>query len=167
MQTGLRTAFGALALAVLASDASAQGASVVASATVEQPLAVSGVRSLDFGSVFAGVKKSIAYGAATGAKVSLIGVADADVNFSFTLPTALTSGGNTLPIGGWTGCHNTVDAAAACTTFTPSSSAATARLSAELGTLYVFIGATVSPTGTQLQGSYTGSVTITATYTGL
>jgi hypothetical protein len=167
MQTGLRTVIGALALAVLAGDAAAQSARIVASATVERPLAVSGVRSLDFGNVFAGVKKRVAYHAAAGAKVSLIGVADADVNFSFSLPTELISGANALPIGTWTGCHNTVDAAATCTTFTPSSSAATARLSAELGTLYVFIGATVSPNGTQVQGSYTGSITITAAYTGL
>jgi hypothetical protein len=167
MQTGFRSVFGALALAVLAVDASAQSASIVASATVERPLAVSGVRSLDFGNVFPGVEKRIAYDAAAGAKVSLIGVADADVSLSFALPTELTSGANALPIGTWTGCHNTVDAAAACTTFTPSSSAATARLSAELGTLYVFIGATVSPNGTQVQGSYTGSITITAAYTGL
>jgi hypothetical protein len=166
MQTGLRTVIGALALAVLAGDAAAQSARIVASATVERPLAVSGV-SLDFGNVFAGVKKRVAYHAAAGAKVSLIGVADADVNFSFSLPTELISGANALPIGTWTGCHNTVDAAATCTTFTPSSSAATARLSAELGTLYVFIGATVSPNGTQVQGSYTGSITITAAYTGL
>lgn len=167
MHTGSAILVRALALAVLASDVWAQSVSIGASATVEQPLTVSTLRNLHFGSVYPGAKKSVAYDASTGAKVSLSGVANADVHLSFTLPSELTSGANALAIGTWTGCHNTIDVSAACTTFTPSSSAATVRLNAALGTLYVFIGATVSPTGGQLQGSYTASITIIAAYTGI
>jgi hypothetical protein len=157
----------AVALVAVASTASAQSATITANATVLQPLTVSNVRNLDFGNVYPGVNKPIAYDAATSGKFSVTGFASAEVNISFTLPTNLSSGGNTLPIGTWTGCHNTVDATAACTTFTPSSSNTTTNLAAVTGTLFVFVGATVSPAGTQAQGSYTANVTMTAAYTGL
>jgi hypothetical protein len=156
-----------IALMAVASTASAQSATITANATVLQPLTVANVRNLDFGNVYAGVTKSIAYDAATSGKFSMSGVANAEVSFSFALPTNLASGGNTLPIGTWTGCHNTADATAACTTFTPSSSSATTRLNTLLGTLYVFVGATVTPGGSQAQGAYSANVTMTAAYTGL
>jgi hypothetical protein len=156
-----------VALIAVATTASAQSATITANATVLQPLTVSNVRNLNFGDVYPGVNKPIAYDAATSGKFSLSGIANAQVNLTFTLPTNLSSGGNQLPIGSWTGCHNTIDATAACTTFTPSASATTTRLHLTLGTLFVFVGATVSPTGTQAQGSYTANVTLTGAYTGL
>jgi hypothetical protein len=163
----LLAAAAGIALAAVSSTAAAQSASITANATVLQPLTVSNVRNLDFGNVYPGVNKPITYDAATGGKFSLSGIANAQVNLTFTLPTNLTSGGNNLAIGTWAGCHNTADATAGCTTFTPSSSSTTTRLNVTLGSLYVFVGATVSPTGTQAQGSYSANVTMTAAYTGL
>jgi hypothetical protein len=156
-----------LALMMLAGSAAAQSATITANATVLQPLTVTNARNLDFGNVYPGINKAIAHTAATSGKFSVSGVASAQVNISFTLPTDLSSGGNTLPIGTWTGCHNTVDATAGCTTFTPSTSNTTTNLAAVTGALYVFVGGTVSPGGTQAQGSYTANVTMTAAYTGL
>ena len=163
----LGTLTGIALVALATGTAAAQSATITANATVLQPLTVSGVRNLDFGNVYPGVNKAAAYTAATGGKFSVTGTASAQVNISFTLPTNLSSGGNTLAIGTWTGCHNTTDATAGCTTFTPSSSNTTTTLAAVGGTLYVFVGATVTPTGNQAQGSYTANVTMTAAYTGL
>jgi hypothetical protein len=162
-----QSALAGIALIVVAGTASAQSGTITANATVLQPLTVTNVRNLDFGDVYPGVNKGMAYDAATSGKFGMSGFANAQVSFSFTLPTNLTSGGNTLPIGTWTGCHNTADATAGCTTFTPSASNTTTRLNVTLGTLHVFVGATVSPPGTQAQGSYTANVTMTAAYTGL
>jgi hypothetical protein len=160
-------ALAGIALVAAANVASAQSATITANANVLQPLTVTNVRNLDFANVYPGVNKPIAYDAATSGKFSMSGIADAQVSFSFTLPTNLTFGSNTLPIGTWTGCHNVLDATAGCTTFTPSSSNTTTQLNLTLGTLYVFVGATVSPTGTQAQGAYSANVTLTAAYTGL
>jgi hypothetical protein len=167
MRTTLRTVLGALAPIVLASAASGQSATMVATATVARPLAASSLRHLDFGSVYAGITKRIAYDATTSGKMLVSGAAGAEISLTFTLPGALTGGENALPIGAWTGCYNTTDITAACTAFIPSSSPATAQLDAAAGTLYLFIGATVSPAIVQLQGVYTGSVAVTAAYTGV
>jgi hypothetical protein len=157
----------ALVTLTTAATASAQSANINATATVLQPLTVAGVRDLAFGNVYPGVNKTTAYSAATGGKFSLIGTAAAQVSISFTLPTSLTSGANTLPIGTWTGCYNTADATSGCTAFTPSSSSTTANLAPVGGTLYVFVGATITPAGNQVPGSYTAQVTMNAAYTGL
>lgn len=155
-------------LAVLAPAASAQSGNINATATVLQPLTVTGARDLAFGNVYPGVNKSIAVADATSGRFDLTGVASAQVQFSFTLPTNLTNGANTLPIGSWTGYYNTTNnATVGGTAFTPSSSNTTTNLAAITGQLFVFVGATVSPSGTQVQGAYTAQVTLTAAYTGL
>ncbi|MDQ3997452.1 MAG: hypothetical protein M3303_10635 [Gemmatimonadota bacterium] len=164
----LRPLVGVLALATLATTASAQSANINATATVLQPLTVSGARDLAFGNVYPGVNKSIAVADATSGRFDLTGVASAQVQFSFTLPTNLNNGGNTLPIGTWTGYHNTTNSASVGgTAFTPSSSNTTTNLAAVTGQLFIFVGATVSPSGTQTAGPYTAQVTATAAYTGL
>ena len=168
MSTSFRALCALAALAVLAPTAAAQSGNINATATVLQPLTVTGARDLAFGNVYPGVSKAIAVGDATSGRFDLTGVATAQVQFSFTLPTNLTNGGNTLPIGTWTGYYNsTNNAAIGGTAFTPSSSNTTTSLAAVTGQLFVFVGATVSPSGTQAQGAYTGQVTLTAAYTGL
>jgi hypothetical protein len=157
-----------LALAAFATSAAAQSGNINATATVLQPLTVSGARDLGFGNVYPGVNKSIAVADATSGRFDLTGVASAQIQFSFTLPTNLTSGGNTLPIGTWTGYYNaTNNATVGGTSFTPSASNTTTNLAAVTGQLFVFVGATVSPSGAQTAGSYSAQVTLTAAYTGL
>jgi hypothetical protein len=150
-----------------AGTAAAQTGNVNATATVLTPLTVTGVSDLAFGNVYPGVAKTIAYTDATnGGKFSIAGYNAAQVNLTFTLPTNLSDGTNLLPIGTWTGYYNTTNSAASGgSTFTPAAAATTTNLAA--GALYVFVGATVTPAGNQVAGSYTGTVTMNVAYTGL
>jgi len=168
MSRFLRPLVCVLVLMALAAPVSAQSGNINATATVLQPLTVSGARDLAFGNVYPGVNKSIAVTDVTSGRFDVTGQAGAQVNISFTLPTNLASGANTLPIGSWTGYHNTTNSASVGgTAFTPSASNTTVNLAALGGNLFVFVGAQVSPAGTQAQGAYTASVTMSAAYTGL
>ena len=152
------------ACVVAASNASAQSANINVTANVFQAIAVTGFRALDFGNVFPGVAKTIAPNAATAGRFDATGQVSANVNLTFTLPTNLVSGGNNLPIGTWTGCHDTDNnPAAGCTNFTPSASASAAAFS-PTGTLFVFIGGSVTPAANQAAGAYTGTATLTLAY---
>ena len=75
----------------------------------------------------------------------------------------MTSAGNNLSIGTWTGCTSPTNTTAGCTSFTPSGAATTTGFSGA-GNLFVFVGATVSPVAAQAAGTYTGTVTLTANY---
>jgi hypothetical protein len=154
------------------STAAAQTATINATATVLQPITATGAQDLAFGNVFPGVAKTIAYtDAANAGQFSISGDGGANVTISFTLPTDLTGpSSSTLPIGSWTGYHNATNSSTSGgTAFTPSATAESATLSGTSGTagsLFVFLGATVTPTTTQTQGSYTGTVQMTVAYTG-
>ena len=152
------------ALVVAAAPASAQSNFVAATADVVTPLTVNSLSPLAFGNVYPGLAKTVAPTDAGAGKLSVAGFAGAEVAISFTLPLALTSGGNSLPVGSWTGTHN-VSNSASGTSFTPSATATNANLSGT-GGLWVFLGAQVSPTATQLAGSYSGTVTMNVAYTG-
>jgi|SRR5688572_2031445 hypothetical protein len=148
---------------VAASNASAQSANINVTANVLQAITVSGTAPLDFQNVFPGVNKTIAVGDATSGRFTATGSASQNVNLTFTLPTNLTSGVNNLAIGSWSGCRDADAAPAGCIAFVPSAVATAAAFSAA-GELYVFIGATVSPTPTQAAGSYTAIATLTLAY---
>ncbi len=166
----------AAALALIAANApsaAAQASATInATATVLQPLNVQGTSPLAFGNVYPGVSKTVAYTDATNAgKFSVTGYGGAEVNISFTLPTDLNGpSGSTLPIAWGTAYHNTANSTASGgTEFTPSSSNTAVRLGGTApanGSLYVFLGATVTPTATQAAGNYTNTVTMTVAYTG-
>jgi hypothetical protein len=151
------------ALLVGGASASAQSANASVTAEVQQPITVTKTRDLDFGLVFPGVDKVVAVSDATSAAFSVTGQASAQVHITFTLPGTLTNGGNSLTITDWTARHNTTNSSASGTDFTPSASPTTATLSGS-GELYVFLGATVQPTTTQVAGTYTGTATITVVY---
>ena len=150
-------------LTLAASAAQAQSANINATATVFQAMTVSGARDLDFGNVFPGVAKAVGIAAPTSGQFALTGQNSANVDLSFTLPTDLVDGGNNLPIGTWTGCHNTSNATAGCTSFTPSAGSTASQFSGT-GSLWVWVGGTVSPAANQAAGTYTGTVTLTAAY---
>lgn len=150
-------------LSLGATAAMAQSANINATATVLQAMTVTGALPLDFGTVFPGVAKSVGVAAATAGRFDLTGQSSANVNLTFTLPTNLTTGVNTLPIGTWTGCTNAINTAAGCTAFTPSA-APTASAFSGAGALFVFVGGTVTPGAAQAAGTYTGTVTLTAAY---
>jgi len=161
--------FVALALAVLALVvftkpvyAQVNNASITATATVQAPINVTAVSNLDFQNVFPGVAKTVLVAGATAGRWDVAGAPSTPISLNFTLPNNLVSGGNLLPIGTWTGNHNTT-AAPTGTGFTPSGTPTAATLSAT-GALFVYIGATVSPLANQPAGVYTAAVTLTVLY---
>lgn len=158
------TLIGFTALVGFNSSAFAQvNASASVTAEVQRPLTVTKTRDLDFGEVFPGVAKTIAVADATSAVFHIFGQDDAPVQMTFVLPSTLISSGNTLVIQSWTGRHNTTNAPSSGTDFIPSATAVTANLGST-GNLYVFLGASVTPTVDQAAGTYTASASITVTY---
>ena len=153
----------AVCAALPASRATAQAASITATANVFQPITITGARTLDFLNVFPGVNKTIAIAAATSGRFDVVAQASQPMSLTFTLPTNLTSGLNNLAIATWTGCWNGVNTTTGCTAFTPSGSATSSTVGGA-STLFVFVGATVAPTAAQVAGTYTGTVTLTVAY---
>ncbi len=138
-------------------------ATIEATATVLSAVTVNAGPDLQFGNVTPGVPKTIAIGDAGAGRFDVTKATGAGVTLSFTLPTDLDSGGNTLPIGGWTGGWNTVNTPAGATAFTPD--LAGTNTAATAGTnLYVYVGATVTPAAGQAAGAYTGDVTMSVVY---
>lgn len=153
------------ALALVPTGLNAQ-ASISATATVATALVLAAGNNLDFATVIPGFSKTVAVSDAAAGTFSMAGGAGAEINFSFSsLPANLSDGsGNLLPIV-YTGAHNTVnDPTTGASAYTPSAGA-TANLSG-IGEFYVFIGGTVNATASPPNGIYTGTITMTAAYTG-
>jgi len=141
-------------------------ASITATATVATALTLTAGNDLDFQTVIPGFTKTVTPSDPTAGTFSMTGGAGAEVQMSFTsLPANLDDGlGNLLPIT-YTGVPNTVnDPTTGATSFTPSAGATT-NLSGT-GELYVFLGGTRDATAQFTAGTYTGTVTLTASYTG-
>jgi len=164
MHTASPLTMGMLALSLVGVSAAAaqNNASITVSANVQTPITVTAINNLDFGNVFPGVNKSVAVTDAAAGRFNVTGQASAPVSLTFVLPANLSAGANLLPIGTWTANHNT-SAAPTGTGFTPSAAATAATLSGT-GTLFVYIGAQVTPGVGQLAGNYTGTVQMTVVY---
>jgi Domain of unknown function (DUF4402) len=146
-----------------AATAEAQNsANINATATVLSALNVTGAANLAFGNVTPGVNKTVAIADAGAGRFDVVKAASSALTLSFTLPTTLDDGSNTLPIGTWTGAWNTSATPAGATAFTPASGTTTASTAGT--TISVYVGATVSPAAAQAAGSYTGTVTMSAVY---
>lgn len=160
---------GALVAAVAvigASTAEAQASSnITASAIVAAALQATTVQNLAFGTVIPGTPRTIATTDATNAGiVRFFGGVNAEVNVTLpTLPTDLTDGVNLLPYSPTSAYALTQ--AGAQTGFVPGAGATT-RLDAATGFLYVFVAGQVSPAVGQAAGSYSGTITVQAAYTG-
>jgi hypothetical protein len=140
----------------------AQSATIQATATVLSAITVTGT-NLAFGNVTPGVNKTVAITDAGAGEFTVTKAAATSVALTFTLPTQLTSGGNTMPIGTWTGgWNNTANNAAGATTFTPSAAATTVPSGG--ANLWVWVGGTVSPAAAQAAGPYTGNVSMQVVY---
>lgn len=158
----------ALSLVLSASAAFAVSGDITATANVLAPLTVSNnLRDLDFGDVFPGLNKSIAFGDATSGKWQVSGELGKEVAVTFALPGVLTSGANnmTITFNGTDAAYNTADVVGAATAFDPGAGT-TQFLDAATGDLFFWIGGTVAPTPGQAAGVYTGTVTLDAVYTG-
>jgi hypothetical protein len=158
---------GALVLALAApSPVSAQqSASILAQATVQTPLTVTGVSNLDFGNVFPGVNSTVLLTDAGAGHFQIAGVLNAEIDLSFSsLPATLVSGGNSMPIA-YTGGWNTAANPGTATAFTPSVGLIE-RLDAATGELHVYLGGTLTIAGNQPAGLYQATITLDAAYTG-
>lgn len=159
-------AVAAVFVTAVAPKAAEGQASITATATVATALTVTAGNDLDFQTVIPGFTKTVAVDDVTAGTFSLTGGAGAEVQMTFTsLPTDLDDGlGNLLPIT-YSGVHNTLnDPVTGATGFTPSAGATT-NLSGT-GELYVFLGGVVDATAQFTAGTYTGTVTLSAAYTG-
>jgi uncharacterized protein DUF4402 len=166
MQTAKRLAL--VALFVLAGStvlqAQTNNASINVTATVQQPINVTGANTLAFGNVLPGVNSTVGVASASAGRFDVTGQASTPVSLSFVLPASLTDGTNLLPIGTWTGNHNTTNAPTG-TAFTPANAPSTfAATLSGTGTLFVFIGATVTPAVNQPAGAYAGTIQMTVVY---
>ncbi len=150
-------------LALGANVLNAQSASINATATVLAPIVVTAGNPLAFGNVTPNVNKTVAASAASAGSFSIAGAASQGIQLTFTLPANLTSGGNTMPIGTWTGLTNTTNSQGTGVAFTPSAVATNGTTSGS-GAFFVWVGATVSPAAAQAAGSYSGSITMNVVY---
>lgn len=142
-------------------------ADITAQANVLTPLTVTGQQDLDFGNVFPGVASTVTVADASAGRWLTTGTSGAEVQLTFTLPAALVSGGNSLPIsfGANSGGYNVANDAGAATPFDPAGGVTT-NLGVAPAELYVWIGGTVTPVAAQPQGVYTGTINLTVNYTG-
>ncbi len=139
-----------------------------ATANVLTPLSVtSNLRDLDFGDVFPGLNKSIAYNDATSGKWRINGEAGKEVQMTFTLPANLSFGANTMPISfsATDAAWYDADAVGSATTFDPATGG-TEFLNGGTGEGFVWLGGTVAPAANQAAGVYTATVSLDVVYTG-
>jgi hypothetical protein len=157
---------GLLAVAGMTGRAAAQAtASITAMAAVTgyAPLTAAGVNNLDFGAVTAGTPKAPTSLSANAGRFNLSGQVSTPVTVTFTLPTVLSNGGNTIPVTFattdgllWTTYPTTH------TTFNPNAPFFTTTDGS--GNLVIGISGTVSPPLATTTGTYTGTVTLTVSY---
>ncbi len=166
MTASFRFAVAALALIGTAGSVQGQSASIAATATVVTPITVTGTAPLAFGNVFQGVNKTIAFSDATSGRFSLTGYLGSQVALTFTLPVTLSSGANTMPINTYDVRVNGTNAVAGASALTVTSGTPV-NSNFVAGNLFVFIGGRVQPAAAQVAGTYTGSIVLSAAYTGL
>jgi hypothetical protein len=141
----------------------ALAALLAASRPAAAQVSVSPVRDLAFGPVIVGIPTHIppSHPVRSG-QFRATTPAGARVRFRFSLPNRLVGpGGATLPIsfGAGDGIATATGAGGTTMTFRPGSSPSAPITST--GTVLILIGGTVSPTATQQQGDYTGTITLT------
>ena len=133
-----------------------------------RPLTVSGTQLLNFGAVLPGVPEIVPWtDAANAGRFSLTGAKNAEVRITFTLPAALIAPGGrtlTLQFGASDGAFNTQNSTAAASTFDPRVALVTRF--GQQGRLFFWLGGRALPTTTQVAGTYDGTITLTAAYTG-
>lgn len=179
MTRGRRFARGAGAAAALwalgglgssAAAQSAPSANLLASASViADRVAVQEQRDLDFGDVFTGTSVTVAVNNASSGRWLVTGRRGVEVRLEFDLPTELASGPYTLPIafGPTSAGHHVRNVPQQATLFDPNVGAyARIRDHPQFQELYVWIGGSVTAAIGQPGGIYSGTLTLTVSYTG-
>jgi len=185
-QKSIFTIFAALTMVfgfAIGAIAQSDNANILGKATVLQAINVTGITSLEFGSVSPGLAKTIglindATGGQVGEGTQTTGVftvsaaAGSNVQVQFTtLPDSLVYATiNHLGIGTYTAGYHTAQPFTGGTTFTPGTGTQVASgnfPTNDIGgfnAIYVFIGGTVTPTSTQVSGAYEANITLTSIY---
>jgi Domain of unknown function (DUF4402) len=163
---------GAALLLGVMSTAQAQAtpatASIPAQAVVQTALTAATVRGLDFGSTFGGIAKTILPSDVSSGEVAFTGGPDAEITVTFTtLPATLAGPGTPLPLtyGANAAATNPAGTRTGASTFDPTVPR-TVRLNTTTGLLSLYLGGTVTPPANQAAGTYTGTVNVSAAYTG-
>jgi hypothetical protein len=148
------------------------GALVVIALVVCTPLraqTVTGVRALAFGTLLPGVPDHVLRtDAVASGRFNIRGTRNAQVQLQFLLPASMAGpAGATMPLsfGATDGGFSPTQSVTNQTAFDPRA-ASLGRLPGN-GRASVFLGGTASPAPTQRAGAYTGTITLTVSYTGL
>lgn len=156
----------AAALMAMPVAATAQSsATLTATANVLAPVTVTAPQGLLFDGVLPGVAETVDPNDGTNAGQFVISGNDgSEVELDFgTLPTTLAGPGDPLAISFGAGSAGW-GTSGSLTLFDPEAASITTTLTG--GALDVFIGGTVDPAFDQAAGAYTGTITLTVTYTG-
>ncbi len=153
-------------------EARAQAASISANALLSPTaLAVGQLKDLQFGNVTAGVPVTINPRTNPNAgEFEIQGTRNAEVAVTLTLPTQLSTGFWTMPVGfGVTsGCWRRAPGQAGCNFWNPNT-VLVARIRNQNppnNHLWVWIGGTASPAAAQNAGVYYGTIQMSVVYTG-
>lgn len=163
----------ALVLAAPGRGLSAQSAPSVnllaSAAVVGEPVVVQEERDLAFGDVFTGTSVTVPVTSASSGRWLVTGQRNAEVRIVFDLPAELVSGLYALPIsfGPASAGYHDRNVPQQATLFDPTAGAfARLRDHPQFQELYVWIGGAVAAALDQPGGLYSGTITLTVSYTG-
>lgn len=140
------------------------GAAVLLCAGEKVAAQVTTLRHLAFGTITSGTTTSVNKTSVDAAQWSFSGIFLIGGTFQLTLPTTLTGQGTAIPItfGTSDGLRNTTNNPATGTAFNPHVSQ-TVPIDLLGTTVYVWLGASVTPPLNQTPGNYSGTVVLTVT----
>ncbi len=155
-----------LIITVICADIFAQvTASISATATVLTGISVTNKSDLNFGDdIVPGVQRTVDKTNANSGRFTLVGAPNKQISISFTTPSQLLNGANTMPI-----TFSSTDAGyqvpgGSVVSFNPVV-VSNASFNSQ-GTMTVFLGGKVIPSNDQASGLYTASITVNLEYTG-
>ena len=121
------------------------------------------MRDLTFGTILSGTTSSVSKTSANSAQWRFTGTFALGGNFTLTLPTTMTGPGTAIALTFSTtdGQRSTTNNPTTGTSFNPHVSQSVSVLFS--GTVYVWLGASVSPPINQKAGTYTATVVLTTT----
>jgi len=149
----------------LSNSYSQEYSNITVSATVLTRISITSKSDLNFGTdIIPGYSRTVAKTDATSGRIAISGLANKQISIGFVIPSTLSNGATTMPI-----TFSTTDAAyqipgGAVTAFNPA--VVTNATFGSAGTMTLFLGGKVTPSGSQPGGLYTGIITVNLQYTG-
>jgi hypothetical protein len=147
-------------------SSTAVGQQIDITARVVAPIAFTAARNMNFGVITAGQSPDIAPSSSSSAQFTFTKSEGTAVSISWTLPTTLVDGSNTIPISFVS--RGSYTAGLATGTLDPSSTAVTVADFTNASSVTINLGAEVTTsTLTTAAGNYSASATLTVVYVGL